>query len=737
MLLSASDPSASEQQILWLVNRMRTSPAAELPTLLASSDPQVQYALSYFQVDRDLLAQQWATLTPAAPLAWNANLAAAATIHTQAMAAADLQSHQLVGEATPGQRVTSAGYTYSVAGENVYAYATSPAYADAAFAIDWGSGDGTVGGIQDPPGHRIEMMNPLYRDVGISFMPQLQPTRPDGSLALTGPFLCTEDFASPDPAMAPALVGTIYNDANHDGAYTPGEGLGGVTITARNAAGTYTTTSLSAGGYALTLPAGDYALSFSGTAAIPANATGNTFTLHVDTQNVLQDMETSTLVLVASSPPTGRLELVTNYPLPVGPRDVRGWAYDPDAGGNGAASINVRLDIDGVQGTPTLADGVRPDLAALGSTAHGFTLTVPPLTSGTHTLRVVAIDPVSGGEVLLGTRTVTIVGMPFGHVDIFSVSRGIQGWAYHADAGAGPVKILITLDGKSLQTLAASLSRPDLAAALGSTAHGFSVPLPTPTTPGPHRYDVWIISPDGKSATLIAAQLLTPSLPPIGYLELANGNLLAGWATDSDSPTAAVRVLLFIDGIPARTLFTTMTRPDLRAFGSGPFGFVTLTPPLAAGTHFVALYGFDDLTGAPALLSFKSLYVPPHFDRPPQGNVETLSATTLSGWAVDPDSTGPVVVEVTVDDRVVAAVYANVARQDLVGYTGSAEHGFSMTLGPNAVPPGSHTLKVLAFNTQTGALTLLGTKQITVDAPPPVIDPPPPPDSGDEGPPTP
>jgi uncharacterized protein YkwD len=435
--MSASDPSGAEQEIYWLINRMRTNPAAELPKLLNSTDPEVQRALTYFQVDENLLAQQWATLTPVQPLAWSANLAAAAAFHTQEMVTNDQQGHVMPGEPTPDQRITNAGYSFSVAGENVYAFAYSAVHCDAAYAIDWGTGEGTTGGIQDPPGHRIEMMNGAYRDVGVSFMPQT--VRQDGSVAMTGPFLCTEDFAAPAAGMNPAVVGTVYFDSNHDGAYNAGEGVGGVTVTATGAAGTFTTTSRTAGGYALTLPAGDYTLTFSGTAAIPANVTGNTFSIRVTDQNVLQDMETSTLQVAAgNTAPRGNVEVVMNYPVPVGPREIRGWAYDADTDNSGAGAVMVRLDVDGVAGTPVAADGDRPDLLnALGSSHHGFVLNVPVLGSGIHTLKVVAIDTPTGVETVLGTRTVGVSGVPLGHVDNLSVEKGITGWAYDADAGAG------------------------------------------------------------------------------------------------------------------------------------------------------------------------------------------------------------------------------------------------------------------------------------------------------------
>src|SRR4051812_41062340 len=85
LLLSAADPSGQEQELLWLLNRMRTAPAAELDKLLGQTDFYVDEAMTYFKVDRTVLAQQWTSLVPVQPVAWNTNLAVAAAAHTAVM----------------------------------------------------------------------------------------------------------------------------------------------------------------------------------------------------------------------------------------------------------------------------------------------------------------------------------------------------------------------------------------------------------------------------------------------------------------------------------------------------------------------------------------------------------------------------------------------------------------------------------------------------------------------------
>ncbi len=176
---------AQAEYLLELLNRMRTDPADELPLLLNSSDPNVINALSYFQVNTTVLAQQWSTLAPVAPLAYNDDLATSALNHSALMNQDDEQSHQLPGEADLLTRIDATGYPGASVGENIYAYAEDMFDTHAAFAIDWGN---VPNGIQGPPGHRDNMMNASFRDVGFGIVAG------GGSGKSTGPELVTEDF---------------------------------------------------------------------------------------------------------------------------------------------------------------------------------------------------------------------------------------------------------------------------------------------------------------------------------------------------------------------------------------------------------------------------------------------------------------------------------------------------------------------------------------------------------------
>jgi Cysteine-rich secretory protein family/FG-GAP-like repeat/FG-GAP repeat len=254
-----AQPTAQEQQMLELINRMRQAPAAELNLLINSGDPDINGALSFFGVNTTTLAQQWAALSPTSPLAWSSQLSDASLLHNQQMIAANVQSHQVAGEPGLDGRANNAGYTgWSNLGENIFAYGKSVFSTHGAFAIDWGYGPG---GIQIDSGHRTNMMSSAYREVGIG----ITPSTGTGNGVTTGPLVVTEDFGNRSALSGKAwLLGVAFKDFDRDNFYDPGEGLGGITVQILKT-GTSTpilATTLDAGGYQALLDPGQYQLSF-------------------------------------------------------------------------------------------------------------------------------------------------------------------------------------------------------------------------------------------------------------------------------------------------------------------------------------------------------------------------------------------------------------------------------------------------------------------------------------------
>lgn len=90
----------------------------------------------------------------AAPLIWNKVLQQAASDHSSGMAKNNYFSHDSPDGKTMAQRLLEAGYNYSAAGENI--------------AANDSSVESVVTRWRNSPGHCQNMLNPVYRDIGVA-----------------------------------------------------------------------------------------------------------------------------------------------------------------------------------------------------------------------------------------------------------------------------------------------------------------------------------------------------------------------------------------------------------------------------------------------------------------------------------------------------------------------------------------------------------------------------------------
>ncbi len=100
------------------------------------------------------------------PLIWNAQLAAAAKLHSDDMAqngyrgtATDAEAaHIGTDGSTPQQRITQAGYVWKTSGENV------------AVGYTIGGASDVVAAWLNSPGHCSNIMSPKYKEIGVSYV---------------------------------------------------------------------------------------------------------------------------------------------------------------------------------------------------------------------------------------------------------------------------------------------------------------------------------------------------------------------------------------------------------------------------------------------------------------------------------------------------------------------------------------------------------------------------------------
>ena len=253
------DPTADEVLIVEFINRARADALAEAQRLRNTTDPQVLAAYNSFNVNLEMMEQQFAQLERSVqPLAINGRMTQASRLHSQDQFNNQFQGHQSstnpVPPNQPGDlhtnRLERQGYNYSIAGENVYSYARSAWHSHAGFNVDWGFGPG---GMQTPAGHRLNLHNPTYTEVGVGAVL--------GTNGPVGPMVVTQVLGRGASFGGPFLTGVTYTDANGDVFYTPGEGIGGVQVTVAGAA--FYTVSSSQGAYAIPLPGdGSYSVTF-------------------------------------------------------------------------------------------------------------------------------------------------------------------------------------------------------------------------------------------------------------------------------------------------------------------------------------------------------------------------------------------------------------------------------------------------------------------------------------------
>ena len=244
-MLSAAYPTDLEQYVIELINRARANPAAEA----------ARYGID---LNEGLPA---GTISSAAkqPVAVNPYLVDSARKHSQWMIDRTAFSHTGVNGSGPGDRMKTAGYAFNAPwtwAENIAlrSFKTNAPHADVYETIE--KDLFTDIGIADR-GHRVNMLSAARKEIGVGAA--------SGKYSYYNAAIITQDFASSGDNSF--LTGVIYTNAvKKDRFYTPGEGLGGVTVTAQRISdgATFTAKSWASGGYSLKLSPGAYKVTAAG-----------------------------------------------------------------------------------------------------------------------------------------------------------------------------------------------------------------------------------------------------------------------------------------------------------------------------------------------------------------------------------------------------------------------------------------------------------------------------------------
>jgi hypothetical protein len=304
----------------------------------------------------------------------------------------------------------------------------------------------------------------------------------------------------------------------------------------------------------------------------------------------------------------------------------------------------------------------------------------------------------------------------------FPGTINVTGWTLERTDPTTSLSVDVYVDGRGVGRFTANGPRSDIATTFSGagTNHGYTIQVGA--AGGMHTVCVYAISAVGDSNTQLGcATVGVANASPIGTFDLATnpspGRVrVAGWTFDPES-TSPISVDVYADGQPLGRYTANGARFDVAAAypGYGAAHGYDLTLPInAGGNHTVCVYGINVYNGGNTTLGCRGVYVVP---ADPFGSLDQVAAAgpgkiQVSGWSIDPDSLGPIVVAVYVDSSG-TPVLANLARPDLAAAYPAfgPNHGFGATISTSR---GTHTVCVYGLNVAVGVNHLLGCGSVTV-----------------------
>jgi len=309
---------------------------------------------------------------------------------------------------------------------------------------------------------------------------------------------------------------------------------------------------------------------------------------------------------------------------------------------------------------------------------------------------------------------------PVGSFDALTTSPGVisvRGWAVDPDTTAS-INVHVYVDGKATTALTAAGSRPDVGRIYRrGDNHGFSGAVGA--ADGTHQVCIYAIDSAGRSnPRLGCGPVKVTNRAPMGAIDAATSTqgriAVGGWALDPDT-AAPISVHVYVDGKVTQALTANTSRPDVgRIYGKGVNHGFSGTAIASAGTHQVCVYAIDATGGTNPRVGCKEVTVT---NQAPTGAVDLLrsgmESFTVHGWALDPDTTGPLAVHLYIDGKMAQTLTANTSRPDVGRLYGKGDtHGFQNTLN---VPYGKHQVCIYAIDSWVGSGRLVGCPTVDVN----------------------
>jgi len=198
----------------------------------------------------------WLNTTPKQPLAMNPTLHLSALGHSRDMLDRDYFAHVSPEGLSPFDRMQNAGYLFVHAGENL-AWRGTTGTLDPVRTVETQHRDLFVDEGIDGRGHRVTMLNPNLREVGIAIV--RGSFTDETGMVYTDSIMQTQDFGA-TPFGSTFVLGVVYHDNNANNQYDAGEGVSGTSVSLEDVS----KTTNEAGGYSFEVGSpGTYTLSFS------------------------------------------------------------------------------------------------------------------------------------------------------------------------------------------------------------------------------------------------------------------------------------------------------------------------------------------------------------------------------------------------------------------------------------------------------------------------------------------